>query len=970
MTILHGFELLQDRNILELNTRARYWRHIRTGAELLSLENQDENKVFSITFRTPPANSTGIAHIMEHSVLCGSDKYPVREPFVELMKGSLNTFLNAFTFPDKTSYPVASTNLKDFYNLIDVYLDAVFHPLNTQFTLYQEGWHYELENPEDPLAFKGIVFNEMKGAYSNPDSVLTEESQHLLFPDNTYNLDSGGNPAVIPDLTYQQFQDFHQTFYHPSNSRIFFYGDDDPDMRLKRMDEELSRFEKIEVNSRVSLQKQFKEPQSKVAAFDSGDDPEAKAQVSVNWMLEEAGDVELDLGLSILQHILIGTPASKLRKVLIESGLGEDLTGVGYEENYRQRIFSTGLKGVEVAQTSKVEPLILETLAHMVKDGIDAEAIAAAMNTIEFQLRENNTGAFPRGLVLLLRSLTSWLYEKDPIEPLAFETPLNAIKARLASGEKYFENLIQHYLIDNTHRLSVILQPDAQLGQKRAAAERERLDKAKVEMTADQIQQIITTTRDLKHRQETPDTPEALATIPVLQRSDLDKHGKNIPSEVISEGDAKILFHDIFTNGITYLDLGFNLHTLPQEWLPYLPIFSRALLETGTDKLDFVGMLQKIGQKTGGIHPTTLTSAVRNSEQGVAWLFLRGKAMHSQTGDLLDILYEVLSSARLDNQERIRQIAMEEKAGLESNMVEMGHRVINGRLRARFNEADMASEQMGGVSQLFFIRDLIKKMDQNWPEIQQTLESIRSTLLRQGAMLCNLTLDQAGFDSIRKPIHEFLAKFPQGSTASTQWKLAELPKAEGLTLPAQVNYVGKGINLYNSGYQMHGSAIAILPYLRNTWLWEKIRVQGGAYGGFCVFDRQSGVFNFLSYRDPNLQSSLDIYDQTSQFLQNLELSDAELTKAIITAIGEIDDYQLPDAKGYTSLIRYLVGISDEERQQIREQVLSTTINNFRQLGKALESIKTEGAVVILGSADAITASNLEKGDWLTVTKVL
>src|SRR3990172_3184643 len=430
MTLVHGFELLQDATITELNTRSRLWRHAATGAQLLSLENEDENKCFSINFRTPWNDSTGVAHIMEHSVLGGSQKYPVKEPFVELLKGSLNTFLNAMTFPDKTLYPVASTNLKDFYNLIDVYLDAVLHPLVSPYTLMQEGWHYELETADGEISYKGVVFNEMKGAYSSPDGVMEEKSRSLLYPNTPYHHDSGGNPENIPDLTYAGFKGFYETFYHPTNAKIFFY-----------------------------------------------DDPDAKAQVTVNWMLPEIVNMEEALGVRILEHILTGTPASPLRKALIDSGLGEDLAGSGLESNLRQMQFSTGLKGIQESDSGKVEALVLETLQELSRRGIDPQTVAASLNTVEFALRENNTGSFPRGLALMMGVMTDWNYDRDPIEALVFEAPLNAIKRRVSAGERYFENLIRIHLLTNRHRLTLLLRPDAQLAERRAAAEQERLQK-------------------------------------------------------------------------------------------------------------------------------------------------------------------------------------------------------------------------------------------------------------------------------------------------------------------------------------------------------------------------------------------------------------------------------------------------------------------------------------------------------------
>ncbi len=536
----HGFQLTSEQDIPEIKTRARLFKHINTGAELFSLENEDENKVFAITFRTPPDDSTGLPHIMEHAVLCGSEKYPLKEPFVELLKGSLQTFLNAFTYPDKTCYPVASQNIQDFYNLIDVYVDAVFHPLIPPQTLAQEGWHYELENLDDPLTYKGVVFNEMKGAYSDADNLLSRFVRQSLFPDNPYGVDSGGDPQEIPNLTYAQFKSFHQHFYHPSNPRIFFYGDDDPEERLRRMDAYLSGYTAIPVDSQIALQPVFDETRRLVIPFDPGDDPQAaKGMLVMNWLLAQTGDELQRLAWRILVHILIGTPASPLRKTLIDSGLGEDLAGDGLEGELRQPYFSTGLKGMQVGadnhllEGERLETLIRQTLTTLAQQGIDRDTVAASMNTVEFNLRENNTGSFPRGLSLMLRSLTSWLYDESPFTPLAFETPLAEIKQRLSAGEAFFETMIEKDLLRNTHHTVVTLQPQPGLNLQRDEDEKARLAEIRGGMTPAELQKTLETTQALRLHQETPDTPQALATIPSLRLEDLERKNKIIPLEVI-----------------------------------------------------------------------------------------------------------------------------------------------------------------------------------------------------------------------------------------------------------------------------------------------------------------------------------------------------------------------------------------------------------------------------------------------------
>jgi presequence protease len=971
MTNHNGFLLIKEYEIPELKTTARYYRHEKTGAELLSLQNEDENKVFGITFRTPPEDSTGIAHIMEHSVLCGSRKYPVKEPFVELMKGSLNTFLNAMTFSDKTSYPVASTNLQDFYNLVDVYLDAVFYPLISPYTLQQEGWHYELENPGDPIIYKGVVFNEMKGVYSTPENLLDEKSQHFLFPDSPYRFDSGGDPEVIPDLTYAQFKQFHEIYYHPSNARIFFYGDDDPDERLRILNEYLNNFEYQPVPGEIPLQPRFEKPGRFVLPYDTGgEEAGKKALLTLNWLLPEAGDFDQAMALMALTHILIGTPAASLRKALIESGLGEDLVGRGLETASRQMFFSIGMKGVQLENVDKVESLIIDTLARLSKDGIDKATLEASLNTIEFRLRENNTGSAPRGLLLMIRSLTNWLYGGDPVEPLAYERPLQGLKKRLESDESYFESLLRLHFLENNHRTTVILQPDPELGSRREAAERKRLDKARSSLTEKELQELAENTRELQRRQEAPDSPEALATIPLLTLADIDREIKRIPCEVLEQADCTLLYHDIFTNGILYLDAGFDMSSLPEEMLPYVPLFSRALIEMGTDLEDYVKLSQRIGRSTGGIVPSWFTSAVPDTVQGAAWMFLRGKAVVGQVGELLAIFQDILQRVRWDNRERFKQMVLEARASMETNLLQGGHAIVNRRLRAHFSTADWAAEQMSGVTQLMFLRELAEKVDRDWPSVLQVLQEIQNLLLHRPNILLNITLDKDNWHKIRPEIDAFIESLPLTQAERKIWTVNSISPVEGLSAPSQVNYVGKGVNLYELGYDLHGSIFVIVPYMRNTWLWDKVRVQGGAYGGLSVFDRQSGVLTFLSYRDPNLLETLDVYDQAGNFLSQLKLSDRELTKGIIGAIGDLDAYQLPDAQGFSSMVRYLSRITDEERQVLRDQVLSTTQSDFRALGEALAQLKETGVIAIIGSEAALETAKVSERIPLEVKKVL
>lgn len=979
MTLLHGFELLRDTEIPEIRVRARLYRHAATGAELLSLENDDENKVFGVAFHTPPTDSTGVPHIMEHAVLGGSHSYPLKEPFVQLVKGSFKTFLNAMTGADRTLYPVASTNLQDFYNLVDVYLDAVFHPLITRHHLDQEGWRYDMEGAGEPLTFKGVVYNEMKGAYSSPDSLLYRASQHALFPDNAYRFDSGGDPRAIPDLTYEQFREFHARYYQPSNARFFFYGDDDPAERLRRIDSVIAGFGRQAPSAPVALQPPFAEPrrvyeQYGVDGSEGGGDANApKTLMLMSWLLPESADTELSMGLSVLSYALIGVQASPLRKALTDSGLGEDVLG-GLSSYLRQMTFSAGMKGLAAGAVDSVEALVLTTLEELAAGGFDPELIEAAVNSIEFSLRENNTGSTPRGLVYFSRALVTWLQGGDPLLPLAFETPLAAVKRNL-QDERYLQELIRAHLLENSHRVTTVLSPDAEYNRRLAAEEAARLAHARARMDDAAVQAVVENTHLLRRLQETPDSPETLALLPRLTLADLEPAVKTIPLEVQTADGAEVLYHDLFTNGIVYLDLGFRMDRLPAELLPYANFFARALTEMGTESEDYVKLSQRIGRQTGGVGAFPFVADRADSPTASAWLFARGKATVAQAPALLAILRDILLTVKLDNRERFRQIVLKSKARLESSLTPAGHSYVDARLRAGYSAAGWAEERMDGIEYLFFVRRLAAQVESDWPGVLAALEAVRAALVNRSGMVANVTLDAGNYADFSAQLAGFLAELPTGTAQAATWPAAlESWQDEGLTIPAQVNYVGKGANLYELGYRYHGSIQPIINYLRTGYLWEKIRAQGGAYGAMCHFSRHSGVLTLLSYRDPNLLRTLEVYDQAAGALRSADLSEDELTRSIIGAISSMDAYQLPDAKGFTSLTRYLLGDSDAVRQKVRDEVLAARPEDFRAFADVLDEVAARGRVAVLGSADALAAANEQRAaaqkTALKVTKVL
>ncbi|MBQ9453354.1 MAG: insulinase family protein [Desulfovibrio sp.] len=956
----HGFSLVTERHLHEVGGTARLWQHDVTGAQLLSICNTDENKCFGVSFRTPPTDSTGVAHILEHSVLCGSTKYPVKEPFVELLKGSLQTFLNAFTFPDKTCYPVASCNLQDFYNLIDVYTDAVFHPRISEDIFKQEGWHVEAETTDGPWSYKGVVYNEMKGVYSSPDSVLAEQSQQALFPDTLYSLDSGGNPECIPDLTYTAFHEFHSRYYHPSNARFFFWGDDAEEERLRRITETLKGYSAKPVDSAIPLQRRLDMPRQIEIPYAAAKD-EKRAMFTVNWLLGERGDVYQALLMEMLEHILEGLPGSPLHKALIESGLGEDTTGCGLETDLRQMYYSTGLKGVAPENVQKAALCIFDTLEQLAEEGIPSEAVEAALNSVEFAYRENNSGRFPRGLAAMVQALSTWLYDGDPLAPLAWEAPLNEIKTRVAAGELLFEQAIRKWFLNNNHRATVILLPDTALGAARDAAEQNRVNTIQNNCDAIARTAMVEDTIRLQAIQTEPDSPEALATIPQLGLNDLPRENTPIPCSV-TETVPVTLTHELPTRGIAYTTLLLPLDNVPDNLVPLLPLFARSLTETGTAKRDFTALGAKLAAKTGGLSADTLLGTIYGSRAPLTWLSITGKAVYDKLSDLMALTHEILLAPMTDASiltERLSQMLLEDKARLEHGLQAAGHATVSTRLRAHFNGADALIERTTGLSYLASVRNLLMRLEQDASSVLTDLKTLRDYIVASPGAVFDCVAEAEGLAIATNQAKYLLADLPsarQGSITGLGTSPFTLPAGEAFIAPTQINFVGKAANLYDLGYSYHGSASVILRYLRMGYLWEQVRVRGGAYGAFCALDRLGGTLTCASYRDPNVDKTLDSYDRMATFLHTFHPDTAQLTQAIVGAVGDLDAYLLPDAKGARSLSRWLTHDTDDNRARMREEILGTTRAHFQEFADVLATASKNGVVCVLGGPKAETAA--------------
>lgn len=965
--IVSGFELQREEYVQEIASVVRIWQHSKTRTELVSVSNDDENKTFGVVFRTPPNDSTGVPHILEHSVLCGSRKYPVKEPFVELMKSSLQTFLNAFTYPDKTCYPVASCNERDFYNLVDVYMDAVFHPTLTPDTLAQEGHHLELDKLGDDVSIKGVVYNEMKGAYSSSDRVLSELSMRVLFPDTTYGVESGGHPHSIPDLTWEQFKGFYDDYYHPSNARMWFYGDDAEEKRLAKANSFLSEFDRKVVDSVVGLQKPWTEPKKFEFTYDAGaGDLERKVMATVNWLinppLDQMNKEDL-LTLSVLNHILLATSASPLRKALTDSGLGDDVVGGGLEMDLRQMTFSVGLKGMTTDAVEKMQKVVDDVLRDIEKNGIPTPMIEASLNTIEFRLRENNTGSFPKGLSLMLRSMTTWLHDADPLDPLKFEEPIAGLKSRLAQNNPVFQDCVSKYILQNPHRALVVMKPDPEFSKKEDEKEKKRIQDSVKTFTEDDFKRIVSETQRLKAQQAAPDDPALLAKIPTLTRADLEKKVKHVPYNRFDDKGVMFVHHPQSTNGVVYVDLALDMSNVPTELLPLMSVLGSSLTEIGTKNQDFVTLQQQVGRETGGIRTSTYLSQVC-SEDGkgpaVSRLLIRGKGMVSQVPSLMNIIANILNDVDVNNKDRIRQILVEERANLESGMAGSGHTIASSRLGAMYRPSLWADEQMGGVSFFKAVKQLIARVDNDWASVRNDLEKLQKASMSRENLMLNVTTSNDDFKTVKPTLLSFLDRLPEkagGSKASWITNPALIPRVnEGLIVPSAVNYVAQAGNLLDAGVKLNGSHSLIAKHLGTSYLWDKIRVQGGAYGGFCRLDSRTGMFTYLSYRDPNVKSTVDGYNGAAQFLRNINLSDDELTKSVIGMIGRLDSYQLPDAKGFGSALRLLTNETDELRQQKRDELLGASNRDFRMFADALDKIRDQGNIVVVGGKDALESA--------------
>lgn len=949
---LTSYRLVEKKRIEDLNSMSYLLEHRKSGARLALLSNDDENKVFYIGFRTPPEDSTGVAHILEHSVLEGSRDFPVKDPFIELAKGSLNTFLNAMTYPDKTVYPIASCNDKDFQNLMHVYLDAVFYPniYNEPKIFEQEGWHYEMESPEDELHINGVVYNEMKGAFSSPDDVLEREITNILFPDTTYSNESGGDPEAIPDLTYEQFLDFHRKYYHPSNSYIYLYGNMDMAEKLEYLDSAyLSHFDRITVDSEIGVQAPFHAcaEAGRYYPITDSEPEEDNTYLTYNMVVGDSLDRERYIAFQILDYALCSAPGAPLKQALLDRGIGKDIYSY-YESGIRQSYFTIVAKNANLDRKTEFVTCIEETLTGLSRQGIDKKALRAGLNFYEFRYREADFGSYPAGLMYGLQVMDSWLYDESKpfIHIEAGETYKNL---REKAETSYFEELIRECMLENTHKGILTLSPKKGLAEERDRLLKERLAALKKELSKEQIEAVVAQTHALLVYQETPDTKEALATIPLLKREDIRKEAEPLVNEIRSAGSTTVMYHDIFTNHISYFRFLFDVKQVPEELFPYIGILKSVLGYVDTENFTYGELFHEMNMETGGIFAVTnfFTNA-RNLSECLVTFEMKAKSLEGNLPRAVELVQEIMLKSRFDDGKRLYEILAELKSRLQSNLISSGHSVAASRAMSYFSRPAAIQEQINGMPFYRLIDHLEKNFESCREDLQHKLQSLVSYIFRPE----NLLLDYVGtedhygeFLSLAERVKNALYTEPVEKKAFT---IEPVKLNEGFLSASQVQYVCRAGNFVSKGLPYTGALKVLKVMMSYEYLWQEIRVKGGAYGCMCAFGK-SGDSYFVSYRDPNLKSTVEAYEKAAGFVEAFDGDERTMTQYIIGAVSELDTPLNPAAKGLRAMSSYLTNQTYEDYQRERDELLEADAETIRSLAAVIRAFMEDDCLCVVGN---------------------
>ena len=970
MTIhdLAEYEILDEHRVEDVQSDGFILRHKKSGARIAILSNNDDNKVFYIGFRTPPEDETGVPHIIEHTTLCGSKKFPVKDPFIELAKGSLNTFLNAMTYPDKTVYPVASCNDQDFKNLMDVYLDAVFNPNITKYEeiFKQEGWHYELTGKDDELKINGVVYNEMKGAYSSPDEVLSSQIYRSLFPDNTYSKDSGGNPEYIPKLTYEAYLDFYHKYYHPSNSYIYLYGDMDVVERLEWLDKEyLSLYDYKKVNSEINKQPAFDEIKNVEAQYSitMDDSQENKTYLSYNRVVGDTLDEMLYQAFDVLDYALVSSPGAPVKQALIDAGIGDDVYG-SYDAGILQPVFSFVAKNANASQADEFESIIENTLKEVVKTGINKEALLAGINSSEFKFREADFGQFPKGLLFGLNCLDSWLF--DDMKPFIHLECLGTFaKLRKAVDTDYFEKLIQEYLLDNTHGSSVTVKPKRGLGNEREEALAKELSDYKASLSDEEIKKLIEDTEHLKKYQEEPSSDEDLRKLPMLTRADMKKNAmpfSNIEDELL---DVKVVRHDIESNGIDYISFLFDAGDFAQSELGYLGFFTNALGLVSTEKYSYTDLANATNIYTGGISTGTASHPDIKDRNNFVFKFeVKLKVLEKNLDKALELMEQMLLSSDFTDTKRLSELVAQIKARLQANLSSSGHLVAAMRSMSSFSRYALYQDELKGVAFYRSICRIEKELSESPKSVSDKLAAIAKKLFARNRMLISFTGNNEAYGNAKPSLEKVIAGFNKMSAVGNQAEVHFNTAKEAFIDASQIQYVAKTGDFIREGYEYTGALRLLRIILSYDYLWINVRVKGGAYGCMNTFLR-SGESYFVSYRDPNLSDTLDVYDRIPEYIKSFSPDERDMTKYIIGTFSALDTPMNPEAKGSRSLSAYLEGITYEQIQKERNEILNAQPEDIRRLADLVEAVLKKDSICVIGNENMIKESaglfeNVEK----------
>ncbi len=970
MTIhdLAEYEILDEHRVEDVQSDGFILRHKKSGARIAVLSNNDDNKVFYIGFRTPPEDETGVPHIIEHTTLCGSKKFPVKDPFIELAKGSLNTFLNAMTYPDKTVYPVASCNDQDFKNLMDVYLDAVFNPNITKYEeiFKQEGWHYELTGKDDELKINGVVYNEMKGAYSSPDEVLSSQIYRSLFPDNTYSKDSGGNPEYIPKLTYEAYLDFYHKYYHPSNSYIYLYGDMDVVERLVWLDKEyLSLYDYKKVNSEINKQPAFDEIKNVEAQYSitMDDSQENKTYLSYNRVVGDTLDEMLYQAFDVLDYALVSSPGAPVKQALIDAGIGDDVYG-SYDAGILQPVFSFVAKNANASQADEFESIIENTLKEVVKTGINKEALLAGINSSEFKFREADFGQFPKGLLFGLNCLDSWLF--DDMKPFIHLECLGTFaKLRKAVDTDYFEKLIQEYLLDNTHGSSVTVKPKRGLGNEREEALAKELSDYKASLSDEEIKKLIEDTEHLKKYQEEPSSDEDLRKLPMLTRADMKKNAmpfSNIEDELL---DVKVVRHDIESNGIDYISFLFDAGDFAQSELGYLGFFTNALGLVSTEKYSYTDLANATNIYTGGISTGTASHPDIKDRNNFVFKFeVKLKVLEKNLDKALELMEQMLLSSDFTDTKRLGELVAQIKARLQANLSSSGHLVAAMRSMSSFSRYALYQDELKGIAFYRSICRIEKELSESPKSVSDKLAAIAKKLFARNRMLISFTGNNEAYGNAKPSLEKVIAGFNKMSAVGNQAEVHFNTAKEAFIDASQIQYVAKTGDFICEGYEYTGALRLLRIILSYDYLWINVRVKGGAYGCMNTFLR-SGESYFVSYRDPNLSDTLDVYDRIPEYIKNFSPDERDMTKYIIGTFSALDTPMNPEAKGSRSLSAYLEGITYEQIQKERNEILNAQPEDIRRLADLVEAVLKKDSICVIGNENMIKESaglfeNVEK----------